>query len=106
MASININKQKFKNIQNELTSSRAHIFDAINVVVGMNIPNNLYGEEAYFLNHLREKLDVIVTAMNNYDNWIDHSLYQINDLIRDIHKDIVSISDYKLEARDNSVLIK
>ena len=72
----------------------------------MSVPSNLYGEEAYFLNHLREKLDGIVSSLNSYDAWIDSSLYQVSDTFNNINRDTTYLEGFKLEERDNSVLVK
>ena len=94
MASIRIDEQIVKNKKNNLASARNSMYSAINEATGLDVPGELYGEEAYFLRHLREK------------HIPDNSLYQINDTLSNVHKDVTSISDIKLGTNDNSVLLK
>lgn len=106
MASIRIDEQIVKNKKNNLASARNSMYSAINEATGLDVPGELYGEEAYFLRHLREKLISVNDSINQYDSWIDNSLYQINDTLSNVHKDVTSISDIKLGTNDNSVLLK
>ncbi len=106
MASIKYDEQSIKNKKNNISSARNSLNNAIHEVICMSIPDNLYGEEANFLRNLRGKLDGVMSSINQYDNWIDSSLYQVNDTFSNIRKDVTGILETKLEERDNSVLIK
>ncbi len=106
MTNIKYDEHNIKNKKNNLSSARNSLFSAIYEVTCMSIPDNLYGEEANYLRRVRERLDGVVSSINQYDNWIDSSLYQVNDMFSNIHKDVTVISEIKLEERENSVLIK
>ena len=106
MSTIKIDKQNLKNKKGSLSTTKTHLTNALNETRNMDIPSNLYGEEAYFLNHLGENITSLISSINHYNDWIDCSITQVDDTINGLHREVEKISESKLEEKGNSVLIK
>jgi len=106
VATIKIDKQNLKNKKGSLSTTKTHLNNALIETKNMDIPSNLYGDEAYFLRHLKENITSLITSVNHYNDWIDSSIAKVDDTIMNLHSEVEKIKESKLHEKGNSVLLK